>query len=151
MKGCIGAGTQSGIEPPGYVTSPGRSRTMAAIRRRDTKPEVALRSAIHRLGYRFRKDYPLRVDGKLIRPDIAFTRRLVAVFIDGCFWHCCPEHGRRPGVNECYWSPKLEANVRRDQVQTAALQAAGWQVLRFWEHEKVDLIVSRIADALDYP
>jgi DNA mismatch endonuclease (patch repair protein) len=151
MKAAIGVGTPSEMTPSAYVTSPGRSRTMAAIRRRDTKPEVALRSAIHRLGYRFRKDYPLRVDGKLIRPDIAFTKRRVAVFIDGCFWHCCPEHGRRPSVNERYWTPKLEANVTRDQEQTAALEAAGWQVLRFWEHQQVDLIAAAIANVVDRP
>src|SRR4051812_20888098 len=82
--------TPANSESIGYVTSPGRSRNMAAIRRKDTKPEVALRSAFHRAGYRFRKDYAIRVDGKVVRPDIAFTRRKLAVFVDGCFWHCCP-------------------------------------------------------------
>lgn len=121
---------------------------MSAIRRRDTKPEVRLRSALHRLGHRFRKDYPVRVDGKLVRPDVAFTRRKLAVFVDGCFWHCCPEHGRLPKVNDAYWSPKLEANVRRDRQQTAALQSAGWTVLRFWEHEDNDVIAAAIAKKL---
>jgi DNA mismatch endonuclease (patch repair protein) len=118
-----------------YMTTPGRSRNMAAIRRTDTVPEVALRASLHRLGYRFRKDYSIRVDGKLIRPDIVFTKRKVAIFVDGCFWHCCPEHGRRPTVNSDYWSPKLERNALRDRQQTAALQSAGWTVLRFWAHE----------------
>lgn len=131
-----------------YVTTPGRSRNMAAIRRRDTKPEVALRSALHRVGYRFRKDHPIRIDGRLIRPDISFTRPKVAVFIDGCFWHCCPEHGRRPSVNGDYWSPKLEGNVRRDRQQTAALRSAGWIVLRFWEHEDRGAVVSDITHVL---
>lgn len=118
-----------------YMTTPGRSRNMAAIRRTDTVPEVALRASLHRLGYRFRKDYSIRVDGKLIRPDIVFTKRKVAIFVDGCFWHCCPEHGRQPRVNSAYWSPKLERNVARDREQTEALQSAGWTVLRFWAHE----------------
>jgi DNA mismatch endonuclease (patch repair protein) len=121
---------------------------MAAIKRRDTTPEVTLRSALHREGYRFRKDYPIRIDRRLIRPDVAFTKRRLAVFIDGCFWHCCPKHGRRPSVNGDYWSPKLEGNVRRDREQTAALQSAGWTVLRFWEHDDPDSVVSAISDAL---
>ncbi|MGV0780454.1 very short patch repair endonuclease [Mycolicibacterium sp. XJ766] len=138
------AGAPPGVETQGYVTSPGRSRNMAAIRRKDTKPEVRLRSTLHRRGLRFRKDYPIRIDGKLIRPDIAFTRRKVAVFIDGCFWHSCPDHGRPPGVNGEYWSPKLRGNVERDLRQTVALQANGWTVLRFWEHQEMDQIVAAL-------
>jgi DNA mismatch endonuclease (patch repair protein) len=81
----------------------GRAANMRAIRRTDTKPEVALRRALHRQGYRFRKDYRLDLaDGKRVRPDIAFTARRVAVFVDGCFWHACPEHGGRPANN--VWS-----------------------------------------------
>lgn len=135
-------------ELAGYVTSPGRSRNMAAIRRRDTKPEVGLRSALHRLGYRFRKDHPIRVAGKLIRPDIAFTKHRIAVFVDGCFWHCCPTHGRQPRVNGDYWIPKLEGNVKRDRDQTAALASAGWRVMRFWQHEEQSAIVAAVVDAL---
>lgn len=142
----VDAPTTSGVTQ--YVTTAGRSRNMAAIRRRDTKPEVRLRSALHRLGYRFRKDHPIRVDGKLIRPDIAFTKRRVAVFIDGCFWHCCPAHGRKPNVNGEYWSPKLEGNVRRDHDQTVALTSAGWTVMRFWEHEEQGEIIDAITHAL---
>lgn len=121
---------------------------MAAIRRRDTKPEVALRSALHRSGLRFRKDYPLRVDGKLIRPDIAFPRRRVAVFVDGCFWHSCPDHGRKPGENEKYWLPKLTRNADRDREQTQALESAGWAVLRIWEHVALPDAVDRVAKLL---
>jgi DNA mismatch endonuclease (patch repair protein) len=120
-----------------YVTSAGRSRNMAAIRRRDTRPEVALRSALHRLGFRFRKDYPIRANGKLTRPDIVFTKRRIAIFVDGCFWHSCPQHGRPPRVNAEYWSPKLQRNVARDGEQTKALRSEGWVVVRFWEHESV--------------
>ena len=70
---------------------------MRANRRTDTKPELALRHALHRLGYRYRKDYRLDLDGgRRVRPDIAFTARKVAVFVDGCFWHVCPEHGSKP-------------------------------------------------------
>lgn len=139
------AAAQGTDAPPptesGHLTTPGRSRNMAAIRRSDTKPEVRLRSALHHLGYRFRKDYPIRVAGKLVRPDIVFTKCRVAIFVDGCFWHSCPEHGRQPAVNGNYWSAKLEGNARRDRDQTAALQAAGWTVLRFWEHQQPTDIV----------
>jgi len=121
---------------------------MAAIRRRDTKPEAILRSKLHRLGYRFRKDHPIRADGRPVRPDIAFTKHRIAVFIDGCFWHSCPEHGRKPRVNESYWSPKLEGNSHRDRLQTAALESAGWTVLRFWEHESPDSVIAEIVTRL---
>ena len=99
---------------------------MRANRRADTKPELALRSALHRRGYRFRKDHRLDLDaGARVRPDIAFTARRVAVFVDGCFWHACPEHGRNPAVNEWYWAPKLRRTVERDRAADAALVAAG--------------------------
>lgn len=121
---------------------------MQAIRRTDTKPEVALRSALHRMGYRFRKDLRLRVGDTWVRPDIVFTRRKVAVFVDGCFWHGCPKHGRTPAGNRSYWSPKLTRNHERDGVQTAALQAHGWIVLRYWEHEAVGAVADEIAGSI---
>lgn len=143
------------IRPPGdmddadaYVTSSGRSRNMSAIRRRDTKPEIQLRSQLHQRGLRSRKDYPIRVSGRLIRPDVVFTKHRLAIFVDGCFWHSCPTHGRRPAVNQSYWSPKLEINARRDLEQTNALQASGWIVLRFWTHEETEQMVEKIAATL---
>lgn len=117
------------------AVSPGRSRNMRAIRRSDTKPELALRSRLHASGYRFRKDYRLDLPGGRVRPDVVFTRRRVAVFVDSCFWHCCPEHGRLPKVNESYWLPKLSRNVARDRENDRALSSAGWRVVRVWEHE----------------
>jgi DNA mismatch endonuclease, patch repair protein len=123
---------------------------MRAIRRADTKPELALRSALHRAGYRFRKDYRLDLDaGARVRPDIAFTARRVAVFVDGCFWHACPEHGRNPAVNEWYWAPKLRRTVERDRAADAALAAAGWRVIRIWEHVPLADAVAAITAALD--
>lgn len=143
------ASDNSAPDTGGYVTSAGRSRNMRAIRRTDTKPEVRLRSALHALGFRYRKDFPIRVDGKLIRPDIAFTRRKLAVFVDGCFWHSCPEHGRTPGANESYWSPKLRRNAERDREQTQLLETAGWQVLRIWEHEPIPNALAVVVAALE--
>jgi DNA mismatch endonuclease (patch repair protein) len=92
---------------------------------------------LHRFGLRFRVDFPIRdPDGHLVRPDIVFTRARIAVFVDGCFWHGCPEHGRRPTIqNGSYWGPKIVANTRRDAKHTDSLRAAGWTVLRFWEHD----------------
>ena len=108
---------------------------MRANRRTDTKPELALRRALHSRGYRYRKDYRLDLDGgQRVRPDIAFTARRVAVFVDGCFWHCCPQHGSKPAVNVGYWDPKLRRNVERDRAADTALAAAGWEVVRVWEH-----------------
>lgn len=126
------------------TTTPGRSRNMAAIKRKDTKPEVRLRSALHLAGLRFRKDYPIRIQGRIVRPDLAFTRRRLAVFIDGCFWHCCPLHGRTPTANTLYWSPKLRSNVERDLRQTRDLEDAGWRVVRFWEHEQTVNCVAKV-------
>jgi DNA mismatch endonuclease (patch repair protein) len=135
---------------PAYpaASSPGRSANMRAIRRTDTKPELALRRALHRLGYRFRKDHRLDLPGRRVRPDIAFTARKVAVFVDGCFWHACPEHGSKPAVNQGYWNPKLLRNVERDQAADAALAGAGWQVVRLWEHVPLDDAVTAVVTAL---
>ena len=122
---------------------------MKANRRTDTKPELALRHALHRLGYRYRKDYRLDLaSGRRVRPDIAFTARKVAVFVDGCFWHACPEHGSKPKANEWYWSPKLIRNVERDRINDAALILAGWTVVRLWEHVPLDEAVTTVVTAV---
>ena len=136
----------------GYIV-PGqaRSQNMAAVRRRDTKPEIAVRSALHAAGYRYRIDFPIRLGGRLMRPDIAFTKRRVAVFIDGCFWHGCPIHGGIPATNPSFWQAKLAKNVDRDQKQTQLLLASGWRVVRIWEHDSVrtgvDLVVQALSEA----
>ena len=139
-----------------HPSSAGRSANMRANRRTNTKPEVALRSALHRLGYRYRKDHRLDLGeaesgtGRVrVRPDIVFTARKVAVFVDGCFWHACPEHGREPTVNEWYWTPKLRRNVERDRAADAALTAAGWQVVRLWEHVSLTSAVGVVVSALE--
>jgi DNA mismatch endonuclease, patch repair protein len=137
-------------------SSAGRSANMRANRRVNTKPEMALRSALHRRGYRYRKDLRLDLSGDpsgsgrvRVRPDIVFTARKVAVFVDGCFWHACPEHGRQPTVNEWYWTPKLRRNVERDRAADTALTAAGWRVVRLWEHMPLTAAVEQVVAALD--
>lgn len=120
---------------------------MQGNRSRNTVPEVRLRSALHRSGLRFfkhRRPQP----GISCRVDILFPAAHLAVFVDGCFWHCCPEHGTRPAANTWYWEPKLRRNVERDRAADAALQAAGWTVVRFWEHESVDAAVDAVTGAV---
>lgn len=124
---------------------------MQANTRTDTKPETMLRSALHARGLRFRKDYRIRLGyGRADpRPDIAFTRQKVAVFVDGCFWHGCPTHGHVPKTNSGFWAAKFERNQRRDIANDTALAEAGWAVVRIWEH--VDLVdaIELVVDALD--
>lgn len=112
------------------------TRWARANRKIDTNPEVRLRSILHRRGYRFLKNSLIRLVGVSVRPDIVFTRVKIAVFVDGCFWHGCPDHGGRPRSNSDYWEAKLAKNVRRDRLVDAQLEAAGWQVVRLWEHVK---------------
>ena len=135
-----------------HPASEGRAANMRANRRTDTKPEMALRRALHGRGYRYRKDYRLDLaDGRRVRPDIVFTARKVAVFVDGCFWHACPEHGSKPKNNEWYWSPKLLRNVERDKLNNEALSMAGWTVIRLWEHMPLDDAIAAVVTALDAP
>ncbi|QKW10774.1 DNA mismatch endonuclease Vsr [Streptomyces sp. NA04227] len=117
---------------------------MQAIRSRDTKPERLVRSLLHAQGLRYRvAAQPLR---NLRRTaDIVFRPAEVAVFIDGCYWHGCPEHYVPPRTNEGYWSAKVERNMARDRDTDSKLKAAGWLVLRFWEHEAPEECALRIA------
>lgn len=122
--------------------------TMRANRSTDTKPEVALRSALHRRGLRFRKHSVIVLDGMRIRPDIVFPRQKVAVFVDGCFWHGCPIHGQIPKRNREFWEQKLERNAARDYTQSSALQDAGWTVIRAWEHEDPAIVADQVLGVL---
>lgn len=107
---------------------------MQGNRGRDTRPEQAVRSALHRLGLRFRKHArPLK--GLPCQADAVFPREKVAVFVDGCFWHGCPQHGRIPKDRNGYWAAKLGRNMERDERNNRALAEAGWLALRYWEHE----------------
>jgi DNA mismatch endonuclease (patch repair protein) len=119
---------------------------MERQRRRDTKPELALRRAVWRLGLRYRVDIA-PIPGRR-RADLVFTRAKVAVYVDGCFWHSCPDHATVPKANREWWVAKLEAIVRRDRDTDNRLIAAGWTVLRIWEHEQIDAAAARIAGAV---
>jgi DNA mismatch endonuclease (patch repair protein) len=138
-------------KPYPFPASAGRSANMKANRRTDTKPELALRAALHAKGYRYRKDFRLDLPLRRVRPDIAFTRRKVAVFVDGCFWHACPDHGSKPKNNDWYWSPKLARNVERDRAADDALAQAGWTVIRLWEHVPLEDAVAAVIAAVGTP
>jgi DNA mismatch endonuclease (patch repair protein) len=127
--------TKARLPPSPPASSPAVRRVMQGNGPFNTRPEVRLRSRLHRRGRRFRVGRWLSFDGIRMRPDIIFPRARVAVFVDGCFWHSCPDHGRTPSTNREYWTAKLERNRRRDQRQTDALERAGWTVVRVWEHE----------------
>jgi DNA (cytosine-5)-methyltransferase 1 len=131
------------------TTDPVRSATMRAVRQVDTKPELLIRSALHKLGYRFRKDYRVQAGGKKRRVDIAFPTEGLAVFVDGCFWHQCPEHRTVPKSNRDYWGPKLKINVERDALVDRALRQSGWSVLRVWEHSTAEEAAALIAEFVD--
>jgi DNA mismatch endonuclease (patch repair protein) len=108
---------------------------MSKQRREDTAPELALRQALHALGLRYRL-HRAPLPWLRRKADVVFGPARVAVFVDGCFWHGCPQHGqRRHDVNGWYWSEKIARNRRRDEDTDNALASAGWKVLRVWEHE----------------
>lgn len=120
--------TESGRPVP---LSDAVSGQMKRMPRASSGPELAIRRELHRRGLRFRVNYS-RLPG---RPDIAFTRARVAVFVDGCFWHSCPDHGTLPKNNREWWRAKLARNVERDAEKDVLLRERGWHVLHFWEHD----------------
>ncbi|MEP9415803.1 very short patch repair endonuclease [Gordonia sp. VNQ95] len=121
---------------------------MKSQRRRDTEVEMEIRRRLHAVGLRYRVDY--RPESSLrCRGDIVFTRAKLVVFIDGCFWHGCPDHATAPKNNSNWWREKLEANKFRDRRNTDALVGLGWEVLRFWEHDPPELVVASIVRSLD--
>jgi DNA mismatch endonuclease (patch repair protein) len=112
------------------MTSEQRSGCMANIKGKNTGPEMRLRKTLWKAGYRY--TLHARLPG---RPDILFVSARVAVFVDGCFWHRCPQHMTQPKTNVQFWSLRLDGNVRRDQRANLELRRLGYKVLRFWEHE----------------
>lgn len=117
-----------------WASSEHARRTMQANKRRDTKPELAVRSILHARGLRFRVDSaPFK--GVRTRADIVFSKAKIAVFVDGCFWHGCPEHFISPKTNVNYWSAKITKNRDRDERVDRIMSEAGWVVIHVWEHE----------------
>jgi DNA mismatch endonuclease (patch repair protein) len=120
---------------------------MQSNRSRDTGPEVALRSALHRRGLRFRKH--LRpIHGLACTVDVLFPKERLVVFVDGCYWHSCPQHASSPTTNGDWWRAKLAATRERDRRNNRVLREAGWTVLRVWEHEDVEVAATLVSEML---
>lgn len=131
------------LDPP----TPAVQRRMSAQRRADTAPEVRVRRALFKAGFRYRCAVP--VPGRPRRTiDIAFTKARVAVFVDGCFWHGCPQHFIPPKANSAWWGAKIATNRARDAETNDLLLASGWHVVRIWEHTPTEDAVQVIREAL---
>lgn len=120
---------------------------MQQVRKRDTPCEMALRLTLHSRGLRYRIDVsPL--SGERFRADLVFRRERVAVFVDGCFWHFCPDHGEVPRSNHEWWTRKFQRNRERDELANTRLLAEGWLPVRFWEHEDMALAADVVQDVV---
>ena len=131
-----------------WASSDATRHSMQGNRSRDTRPEVAVRSAVHAMGLRYRvAARPMREVRRTA--DLVFRGARVAVFVDGCFWHGCPDHFVAPRTNAEYWAAKIGRNRDRDAETDAWLAAAGWAVVRVWEHEEPGLGAARVRDTLE--
>jgi DNA mismatch endonuclease, patch repair protein len=145
----MGLGYSGGMDAlgpkPGYPfpSSPEAQRRMLACGQRDTAPELAIRTVLFRMGLRYRID--LRPIPSLRRKaDLVFTRLKIAVFVDGCFWHGCPQHATWPKANGEFWRQKIVGNRERDRDTDQKLTKVGWLSIRVWEHEDPDKAAARI-------
>lgn len=130
-----------------WASSPGIRRSMQSNKGRDNGLELAVRRELFRARLRyFVHRRPLQ--GVRCQADIVFPKLHLAVFIDGCFWHGCPLHATRPALNKDWWAEKLDRNVARDRQHDGLLGAAGWRVLRFWEHEDPRRIAESVREAV---
>jgi DNA mismatch endonuclease (patch repair protein) len=129
-------------------SSPGVSARMSRQASKDTGVELAVRRLLHAAGLRYRVEYPVPGMPRR-RLDVAFPRAKVAVLIDGCFWHGCPQHATQPKANAEWWRSKLDRNMARDRETTEHLTATGWTVLRFWEHMPAEEIAATVRAAVD--
>lgn len=136
------------MAPNPRASSPGVSERMRRTRTSNTPAEIALRCELHRRGLRFRVQRAIAGLPRA-RPDIVFVSAGLVVFVDGCFWHRCPDHGTDPEANAMWWKAKLDGNVVRDRRVDARLRELGWYVIRVWEHESPDVAADRIATALE--
>ncbi|MCW4323238.1 MAG: very short patch repair endonuclease [Candidatus Thiodiazotropha taylori] len=123
------------------------SRRMAKTGPCDTTAELRIRRLLHAKGLRYRVDYPV-LKGTRRRADIVFTKLKIAIFIDGCFWHGCPDHGTWPKTNADFWRKKIETNQLRDRDTDQRLEDEGWRVIRIWEHEDPSAAAELIAQVV---
>lgn len=131
------------LPPPPPASSAAVRRVMQGNRAEGTRPELEVRSAVHRRGLRYRL-HTRPVTSLRCTADLVFRASRVAVFIDGCFWHGCPDHGRIPADAKGYWAAKLTRNIERDRFNNQALAQAGWKVLRFWEHDDAEAVAIEV-------
>jgi DNA mismatch endonuclease (patch repair protein) len=130
-----------------WATSERVRRVMTGTRSRDTNPELAVRRAVHAMGLRYRVNTrPLPAMRR--SADLIFPREKVAVMVDGCYWHGCPEHYVASKSNTEYWSRKVEKNRLRDAETDSRLRAAGWLVIRIWEHQDPHLAAEAVRHAV---
>jgi DNA mismatch endonuclease (patch repair protein) len=120
---------------------------MSRQQTKDTRPEIEIRRELHRRGLRFRVGRQ-PVPGLRTKADIVFSTARVAIYVDGCFWHSCPEHATQPAANAAWWKEKLRRNRDRDIATNQALEDAGWTVVRVWEHEAPESAADRIEDVV---
>lgn len=130
-----------------WASTPAVRAVMRGNKRRDTRPELALRSALHALGFRYRVD-ARPIPGIRRTADLIFIREKVAVFLDGCYWHGCKEHYRPSRKNSEFWSAKIAANQARDRETDRLLREAGWETIRIWEHEPPEAAAAQIAEVI---
>jgi DNA mismatch endonuclease (patch repair protein) len=124
------------------------SRRMARVRQQGTRAEITLRRALHAKGLRYRLHFPLLTKPRLVA-DIVFPSAKIAVFVDGCFWHGCPEHASWPKSNAEFWCEKIETNRTRDANTDQLLTVLGWEPVRIWEHEDATEAAKRIAELVN--
>lgn len=124
------------------------SRRMARVRQKGTRAELNLRRILHARGLRYRLHVPLLTKPRRVA-DIVFPRVRIAVFVDGCFWHGCPEHASWPKSNAAFWREKIETNRFRDADTDQRLNVLGWKIVRIWEHEDASDAANRIAELVD--
>lgn len=124
------------------------SLRMARVRQRGTSAELSLRKALHAKGLRYRLQVSLLTKPRRVA-DIVFSGTRVAIFVDGCFWHGCPEHASWPKSNADFWREKIETNRARDADTDQRLRSLGWRVVRIWAHENADDAADRIAQIVE--
>jgi DNA mismatch endonuclease (patch repair protein) len=140
------------VRPPAWVPVPAASsaaarRRMQATRGRDTAPELALRRELHRRRLRYRVDMPVVPDLRRCA-DVVFPRARLAVFVDGCFWHGCPQHATSAKSNAAFWAAKIAANQARDADTGRRLREVGWTVVRIWEHDTAEAAADHVHSVL---
>ncbi|MBB6415850.1 very short patch repair endonuclease [Streptomyces sp. AK010] len=147
MAHAAGLVTTEAVPPESWASSAASRAVMSANKGRDTKPEKLLRSALHRQGLRYRVGArPL--PGLRRTADVVFTKARVAVFVDGCYWHGCPEHHRPAKKGAVFWQEKIAGNRARDAETNEALRNAGWLVIRVWEHEDPEQAARAVVKAV---